>query len=278
MTNRANRARIAEETLAIIANGQYQHDGRMVDIADAVTATRANTRLYLAETMPVPIPAETFATRIEVTNETTFAAARRLHDAGKTVCALNFASAKNPGGGFLGGSQAQEESLARASALYAAIEPQRDYYCAGRASENALYTDHLIYSPAVPVFRDDEDQLLPQPWPCSIITAPAVNAGALLRNDPQLRGQIAPTMRRRIANMLAVALQHDHQVLVLGAWGCGVFRNDPADVAAWFDEALSTEPFAGAFEHIVFAVLDRADPPATWRAFATQFAPAAERS
>jgi uncharacterized protein (TIGR02452 family) len=42
---------------------------------------------------------------------------------------------------------------------------------------------------------------------------------------------------------------------VLGAWGCGAFRNDPARTARDFREAL-LGPFLGAFREIAFAVVD----------------------
>src|SRR4029077_4484905 len=103
--------------------------------------------------------------KIRATNGTTLAAARQLHEqyGPERIALLNFASARNPGGGFLSGSQAQEESLARASGLYASLSRMTDYYGANRRSKSALYTDHMVYSPLVPVFRDDDDRLLDEP-------------------------------------------------------------------------------------------------------------------
>src|SRR5262249_60941792 len=104
-------------------------------------------------------------------------AARRLYeDEGEqNAVALNFASARNPGGGFLGGAKAQEEDLARRSALYACLLTQRPYYDANRAERSLLYTDHIIYSPSVPFFRDRALDLVESPFCASIITAPAPN-------------------------------------------------------------------------------------------------------
>ena len=62
-------------------------------------------------------------------------------------------------------------------------------------------------------------------------------------------------MDERVGRVLAVAALHGHEVLVLGAWGCGVFRNDPAMIADLFQAALAGR-FRGAFTHVVFAVLD----------------------
>jgi uncharacterized protein (TIGR02452 family) len=194
-----------------------------------------------------------------VERESTLSAARRLVvDHGKTgVLCLNFASAKNPGGGFLGGSQAQEESLARSSALYASLCTQNGYYEANRACGTALYTDHMILSRDVPIFRDEAGQLLAEPYLLTILTAPAVNAGAITKNKPQNEELILPTMASRIAKVLAVAAHAGYSHLILGAWGCGVFRNDANDVAELFASVLLGEgPFAHCFQSVTFAVLD----------------------
>src|SRR5690242_5063046 len=196
MPSRSHRAAVARETVQILESGSYAApDGTAVSIRDALTRSRDGSVLYRPEQFAGLggesgrrlAGREPASTAFEVTNETTLSAAARLlaEDASRRVLALNFASAKNPGGGFLNGSQAQEESLARASGLYACVAPLRDYYDANRACGSCLYTDHLIYSPDVPVFRDDDDRLLARPYAVSFVTAPAVNAGAVHRNEPR---------------------------------------------------------------------------------------------
>ena len=117
-----------------------------------------------------------------MTGETTLAAAERLAEF-RPLC-LNFASAKNPGGGLLSGSQTQEESLARSSGLYATLLPMTELYAYNRHLGTSLYSDYMIYSPDVPVFRSDSGLLLEVPYLASFITAPAVNAGAVEKNEP----------------------------------------------------------------------------------------------
>ncbi len=175
------------------------------------------------------------------------------------ILALNFASAVRAGGGFLAGAQAQEETLARSSALYATLV-NSEMYTANRAFDDPLYTDHLIYSPAVPVFRDDAGTLLDTPYPCSFVTSAAPNAGAVLESDPTRQPQLEHALRRRIERVLAVAARHGYRRLILGAFGCGVFCNDPALVARLFREQLSGA-FAGVFDTVHFAVLDRPGGP-----------------
>jgi len=123
-------------------------------------------------------------------------------------------------------------------------------------TSTGLYSDHLIYSPGVPVLRSDDGPWLPRPLLLDIITAPAVNAGALARNAPHLLPQLVPTMRQRLRLVLAAAARHGVEALVLGAWGCGVFANDPAQVAQLFAEALAEPAIRGRFRRIDFAIFD----------------------
>ena len=268
MPTRDQRARVAQETVAISYAGSYKSPGgRPVSLLDGIRTAIESTELIapaavrsLHARADRAIGGRNFTTTFQVSNETTLAADRRLVDrfGPHCVAALNFASAKNPGGGFLGGSQAQEESLARASALYVCLEKQTTYYDANRRCLSLLYTDHLIVSPRVPVFRGDDEQLLEAPWELTILTSPAPNAGAIAKNEPHASDEIESTFRRRVEQVLAAAAAFDQTALVLGAWGCGVFGNDPALVARLFAESLlPPSRFAGKFEHIAFAVLDR---------------------
>lgn len=283
MSKRTTRARIAQQTLTILADGAYIHPGvGQVSLRDELASARSRSVLVgpddfdeifgRRDRMLRDRPVLPLAT--DVSNETTLHAARRLvqEEPGTRVLALNFASARHPGGGFLAGSQAQEESLARASALYPCLRQFRAMYDANTRLPSCLYTDHVIYSPDVPVFRDDEDALLERPYPVSFLTAPAVNAGALRRNEPDKVGQIERVMLARMEKVLSLAVVHGHDVLVLGAWGCGVFANDPERVAGWFHRHLAGGgTFRQAFRKVVFAVLDRTEDRSTIRPFERLF-------
>ncbi|MFB8756864.1 TIGR02452 family protein [Streptomyces nigra] len=261
---------IAKETEQIVAAGSYRApDGREVSIAAAVRAAREGTRMYGPD--PVPVPRTPMTTSFEVTGESSLEAARRL---GAGTAVLNFASARNPGGGFLNGAQAQEEALCRASALYACLRAAPGFYDHHRARRDPFYTDRVIHAPGVPVFRDDRGRLLAEPYTAGFLTAAAPNAGVVRRTVPERAGELPRTLALRAERVLEVAAAHGYRRLVLGAWGCGVFQNDPARVAEAFRGLLGPGGrFGSAFERVVFGVLDRTPDGATRAAFARAFPP-----
>ncbi|MFD7050759.1 TIGR02452 family protein [Streptomyces mirabilis] len=273
---------LAQQTQEIVAAGGYRaSDGRAVSIAAAVEAAEAGTRVYGPGPVGAPAagPASTprESTLFEVTGESSLEAARRLvgKDAGRSadpVAVLNFASARNPGGGFLNGAQAQEEALCRASALYSCLLRAREFYDHHRAHRDPFYTDRVIHSPAVPVFRDDRGGLLDEPYTVGFLTAAAPNAGVVLRTVPERAPELGPALAVRAERVLETAAAHGYRRLVLGAWGCGVFRNDPAQVAGAFHDLLVEGRFEGAFDHVVFGVLDRTRDQATRGSFEQAFA------
>ncbi|MCZ4124429.1 TIGR02452 family protein [Streptomyces sp. H39-S7] len=266
---------IARHTQGIVGAGWYQApSGREVPIAAAVARAVGGTRLFGPEPVVVPAmsgpPADT---AFGVTAESSLQAARRLKNASdEPVAVLNFSSARNPGGGYLNGAQAQEESLCRASALYACVVSAPEFYAAHRADRDPFYTDRVIHSPGVPVFRDDRGALLEQPYEAGFLTSPAPNAGVITRTLPERVDRIPSALLSRAERVLEVAAAQGYRRLVLGAWGCGVFQCDPAQVADAFHRLLTgTGRFAGRFGEVVFAVLDRHPDSPTRAAFAARF-------
>lgn len=187
-------------------------------------------------------------TIVQVTNETTLGAALRLVKRGLQPLALNFANGVHPGGGFLDGAKAQEEVLCRSSALYHTLigDPM---YQEHRKWHRFDSTDWAIYSPRVPVFRRDDGTEYEQPRLLSFITCAAPYAPAL--GEPQA----GDLLQKRIHRMLAIARAYEYSALVVGAWGCGAFANDPQRTAADFRHALEGD-YSGAFSEIVFAIVD----------------------
>ncbi|MER6142266.1 TIGR02452 family protein [Streptomyces sparsogenes] len=284
---------IAKETERIVAEGRYRAPrGHQVSlegpIARAVGATRLHGPGAVVRAEREAGPADR-DTRFEVTGESSLEAARRLtgeaeraegaggvEGAGGAVAVLNFASARNPGGGYLNGAQAQEEALCRASALYACLRAAPEFYAAHRADPSPFYSDRVIHSPGVPVFRDDRGALLDDWYEVGFLTSAAPNAGVIAQRTPELVAAVPEALAARAERVLEVAVAHRYRRLVLGAWGCGVFRNDPAEVARAFRDRLTGRGrFAGRFEHVVFAVLDRRADSPTRAAFAAAFGTAA---
>ncbi|MEU1338187.1 TIGR02452 family protein [Streptomyces sp. NPDC005827] len=263
---------IAQQNEQVVAAGFYPApDGREVVLAADVAAARAGTRMYGPEPVPAPEPpAAPVEPVVEVTGESSLEAARRLADT--PVAVLNFASARNPGGGYLNGAQAQEEALCRASALYTCLREVPEYYDHHRTHRDPFYTDRVIHSPAVPVFRDDRGRLLAEPYRAGFLTAAAPNAGVVRRTAPERAGALPGALAVRAERVLEVAAAHGYRRLVLGAWGCGVFQNDPAQVAGAFRGLIAPGGrFAGTFDHVVFGVLDRTPGSAVRAAFADAF-------
>ncbi|RKH30101.1 TIGR02452 family protein [Corallococcus praedator] len=265
--------KIAEETLRITDQGTYVPlSGREVSIRDAVAHAVQGTVLvrpgdFAHLTRPEPVSSYT----IEVTSEKTGDAARRLVELEgvRNVFALNFASAVNPGGGFLTGAKAQEEDLARCSALYACLLKWPEYYEVNRKVLSPLYTDHFLYSPEVPFFRNERYDLLERPFPVSVLTAPAPNAKQLPVKDPEVALKLREVLFDRALKVLQMAAHHGHRTLILGAWGCGAFRNNPRDAAEAFARGLET--MQGAFSRVVFAVYERDGQGPNLRTFRERF-------
>lgn len=256
-----DRKAMARETLNIIEKGYYEANGMRVDIQSMQKASLKGSFLLTPEQGEELLAAyenntdqSEKKTQMITLNCSTVDAVLRLAAEGKQPAVLNFASAKNPGGGFLNGAKAQEESLALSGCLYETQLAHETYYVRNRACGTMMYTDHAIYSPDVVFFRDGGFRLMEKPVTASVLTLPAVNMGQVLLKGENVQKAEA-VMRRRMKLSLAVFARQGCRHLVLGAYGCGVFRNDPEKIALWWKELLSEGP-AGVFETVLFAVLD----------------------
>lgn len=256
-----NRKEIAQETLNIQQQGYYELDGRRIDIG-ALQRHSENASLLLTPEEGAKLvrefvpPQNGEAASYRVVNQSTVQAIVDMGREGKRPAVLNFASAKNPGGGFLNGAMAQEEALAASSGLYCTQLLHEIYYTANRACGTMMYTDHAIYSPDVVFFRDGGFRLLNEPVTASVLTLPAVNMGqVILKGENVEQAKIA--MKNRMRLCLAIFAAHKERHLILGAYGCGVFRNDPEEVVVWWKELLETEGYIRCFDKIVFAILER---------------------
>lgn len=259
---KSKRILIAKDTLRLLKSGFYKNDkGVDIGLSRPQKSLVSNTVLYTPEKLDILIDTikteGTLSESVYVVNDkTTLDAVRDEIQYGKKLVCLNFASARNPGGGFLTGSQAQEESIARASGLYPSLLKAEKYYQVNRAYKSCLYTNHIIYSPDVPIFKYEDGEFMDEIICASVITAPAVNAGVVLRNETEKEAEIIPTMRKRMDMILAICLEQGYETLVLGAWGCGVFQNDPQMVAKLFHELLEGK-YQNCFSKVIFAIYSK---------------------
>ena len=197
------------------------------------------------------------------------------------IAVLNFASATTPGGGVTKGSSAQEESLCRCSTLYPALTSNAlwdAYYSVNRAARNPLYTDALIYSPGVTICKTDDqfpERLEQSDWvEVDVITCAAPNLRQRPGNQYNL-DQSAPVVvspeellalhKNRARHILTVAASKGVDAIVLGAFGCGAFQNDPTVVAEAYKDVL--EEMKGYFSLIEFAIYCRPRETANYDAF-----------
>ena len=253
---------IAKQTADIVQRRALELNGAVVDLGAMIDHCVSNTVCFGPyDELSLQPPDHLCAlTRIEVTQETTLAACARIcarqrqkKQRGLNVACLNFASAVAPGGMFMDGTNTQEDSLARSSALYASLGsnkalPMYQYNRSCHSANRGLYSDAMIFSPAVPVFRDDEGSLH-APYRVSVISAPAVDR-SFCAGVPEW--QIEQTMHNRARKILTVAVNNGVNHLILGAWGCGIFGHRAADIAQLFFTLLTQEPFQNRFVSVTF--------------------------
>jgi uncharacterized protein (TIGR02452 family) len=207
-----------------------------------------------------------FDTAIAVTPERTVEAAWNI---GGRVGILNFASASHPGGGVKWGSFAQEEAICRITNLYPALEDARRKRQFYNLHRDTRYTDAVLYSEYVAVLKTDSKtpRALDEYWNLDVVTCAAPNQ----REINLSRDECHAIFRRRINALLRVFVSHGNTQVVLGAFGCGAFRNPPEVVAKAFKDELA-ENFPAAFEKIVFAVYAaRPNEDANYLAFKRAF-------
>ena len=277
-------AQVAAENMRMIDRGTFMPDyvakrtqNRMIRRCKEVDILRLPDLQALREGFwqRHPLPAGPVRPICKVTNEDCCSAAKRLADRNKPLV-MNFADPYTPGGGYLDGTVAQEESICRRTTLYASLCHPEAYevYQLNRMLQRPADTGCMIWSPAVYIFRDTMLRLSEDVVEIAVLSLSAPNLNGSAANIPM--EEIDRIMIRRMENFLMKAVEEGYQSLVLGAWGCGVFGHSPARVAACFYKVLYEKRFAGFFQEIIFAVWDHAADQSCYKAFRRQFAPAAD--
>lgn len=263
--DREKRIEIFEDTIRYCERNQK--------LLETIVYTRENTRLYrepLQECNEAIEKSYAQPVKVSISLKRTLEAAGSLYSKYKEarIGILNFASATNPGGGVIRGSNAQEECICRCTTLYPCLATeslQKDYYAYHKKRRNPLYTDRCIFTPNILVFKTDEKWpklCAEEEWfPVDVISCAAPNLRGGLQDYRDFldktdvlkpEEQIGELLRRRIRGILQVAVNQHIDILVLGAFGCGAFCNSPHVVAEAFKEVL--KDYRYSFKEIEFAV------------------------
>ncbi len=259
---------------------RYTHDPELIK---AVKASREGQRFIGSrESVTVPDAPYSGAAAVTVSGRRSIEAAMPYAAAGKRVCVHNFASATNPGGGVVRGASAQEECICRCTTLYPCLDTKEmwsSFYGPHRSADDPLYNDDCIYTPDVCVIKSDTD--FPEPIPKSewqrvdILTCAAPN----LREKPSnamnpdsgsrtarvTEEQLRQLLTSRVRRIFAVAAANKAEVLILGAFGCGAFRNPPKLVAEVFGSVM--RDYLYHFETVEYAVYHRPHETANYEEF-----------
>ena len=261
MSTREQRKEIFNET--------YLHCIKDPELKAAIADSLKKTRVYYENDYPFFPAKEHFDTEVIVSGKRSFQAVmdlkRELPES--KVAVLNFANAFHPGGGVNSGASAQEECLCRCSTLYPLLDnrfTKEKYYDFHNKCGDAKATDAVIYTPDVVIFKTDTD--LPEmmdreDWvTVDVMTCAApdlrdeANIYSLLAGDgaKMNSAELFGFHVRRAIHLMTVAASKKADILVLGAFGCGAFQNDPKVVARAYKAAL--QEFDGVFRRIEFAV------------------------
>lgn len=262
------RSRAMDEVRDVVralADGTYTApSGAVVPIATATADSVANTYCVDPTTNLATPGTELESVTVSVTEESTVEAALRLRKSQTAVAILNFASATNPGGSWHVGARYQEEDLIRASTLLDCLEQAGpSFFEAHKNAGPPLFADVCLYSPGVLLIRDSDGPFLERPVPVGVLTCAAPRADLA---GESMADDLSAAVHRRIDLILRTAADAGNTDLVLGAWGCGVYGNDPHVVAAAFAELLVTT-YRSTFSQVVFAIVDRSPRQDNLRAF-----------
>lgn len=275
---RGLRKEVIEHSLEQIREGGYRSaSGTWQPISNTEEVINSS-RMYHEPTDVSGVPAmEDSVTEVFVKNIDCLLAAKELLQEGYHPAVLNMANRHTPGGGVLYGAGAQEENLCRRSNLYPALE---QFILNNTGPTYPMHRDFGgIYTPDVTVFRAEESagyELPDAPYQVSVISVAGIN-----RPDLTAEGLLTPHMVQgtlhKIRTILRIGLLHGHDSLVLGALGCGAFRNPPRHIAKLFHETLNEEEFRNKYKRIVFAILEdhnskrEHNPEGNYKPFADEF-------
>lgn len=204
---------------------------------------------------------------VKVKEALTLQAVSEIYGKYKNIAILNFANPIEPGGGVLRGANAQEEYLCRASNLYNCLTSEKatEFYEYHQRNRNNIFSDKIIYCPNVQFFKKDvlknkytfeEYPDFIQQYTDDFITADVITCAApYWHNEIDIsENELLEIMKKRVTNIFEAAIENKIEALILGAFGCGAFRNPPHIVAESFRQVLLSERYINSFKEVVFAI------------------------
>lgn len=239
------------------------------DLSASVRKAKEKTKVFYEDDYPKFDSSRTKKQEVVVTDHRSFQAAMNLakENPDARIAVLNFANAFHAGGGVVTGARAQEECLCRCSTLYPLLyrKTLRDsFYKHHYDLGTQKASDSMIYTEGVVICKTDEDyprRMKKEDWVTvdvmtvaapDLRTSPNKHANligeAINMNSAELFGYHV----KRAIHILTIAAAKKADILVLGAFGCGAFKNDPNVVAKAYQVAI--EVFPKVFEKIEFAV------------------------
>ena len=260
---RKMRADVFKHTVILVQQGYYfNEEQKKINFPDARTMM-AGTEFYDSPQTVHHIPTMINETIVKVENIDCLLAAENLLNEGYHPAVLNMASRQNPGGGVQNGAGAQEENLFRRSNLFQSL-----YQFAPFASNFGLHKSKHQYpldrnfggicTPHTTVFRGTEQDgypLLDTPYQMSFIAVAGINRPALASPE-RIAPELVEPVKNKIRTIFRIGLLHGHDSLVLGALGCGAFRNPPSHIARLFHEVMEEKEFKNKYHLLLFAILD----------------------
>ena len=275
-------ANIFRETTEYIKNGGYTTpSGRQIKFDFTEMLRRG--KCFHDELPAVMAPDVPDGTKVMVERNDCLVVAERLVKEGYKPALLNFASATHPCGGVEHGARAQEETICRRSTLSRSLYSFDPYsfkygYPLYAGDHYPITGDFgAIYSPDVTVFREGLDCLLMEnPYNVAVISCAALNLSGKypikLRPDGKMPKEAIDITRNKIRTVFRIGLKYSNDALVLGAFGCGAFRNPPAEIARLFHEVMEEPEFKNKYRVITFAIIeDHNSNNSNFRAFEDEF-------
>lgn len=232
-----------------------RRNAAIAHMADTQTRLREDTLYSLkniqiyepSELRRLVVPSPRYKTTICEVKKTDSVSAVMDAPKDKLTAVLDFASFRNPGGGYANGAMAQEEALCAESNLYDILaQMEGEFYEPNRKNLNrSLYSSRSMYVQDVVFEKYGTGRY------CDVIVCAAPNIGAAIEHGV---GEIEcdEALQERIEAVMTMSADHDVEYLILGAFGCGVFKNNPERVANLFKQWIDEHP--GVFETVVFAI------------------------